>query len=190
MPAEYVDLVITLVRENLWFSQVSFWAGKLGTLFDNVQESRVAFGELMMTLFNTPQRPRLLTKRSFASDGKSSDGSSPLQLGTIDLNCDHTLTYRDFNSMCSAIVTNQTARNVSMYLDISSTDDGGSRERWKWLAYAFFSKRTRGYSSLYRLEFTSLDSMTVEDMEGFSTIMASEHPEEDLCGTPRGLVEE
>ncbi|KAE8977036.1 hypothetical protein PR001_g25243 [Phytophthora rubi] len=191
MPAEYVDLVMTLVRENVWFSQVSFWTGKLGTLYEDAYRSMLTFGNLMMTLFNTPRRPRQLANATmFTSDGEAEKEFTPLQLGTIHLSCDYALSHRDFQSMCSAIVTNQTAKNVFVYLKIGSTDDTTGAEQWRWIAYAFFSKRARENSAFERLAFTSINDMTVEDMEGFSAIVASEHPEEDLCGTPRGLVEE
>ncbi|EGZ08241.1 hypothetical protein PHYSODRAFT_306247 [Phytophthora sojae] len=176
-PFEYVELVIALVQENVWFSQVSLWMGQLGMLFEVKGTSKLTFGELMMTLFNTPQQPYPMN-RIFASDGKAERESSPLQLGTIDLDCDHALRCRDFQSMCSAIVANQTAKNVSMHLCISTKYATNSGESWKWLAYAFFSKRAREYSSLECLAFTSVDSMTVEDMEAFSAIVASGRVEE------------
>ncbi|KAL3664411.1 hypothetical protein V7S43_010734 [Phytophthora oleae] len=51
---------------------------------------------------------------------------------------------------------------------------------WEWIAYALFSKRAR--STLISLVLTSIGSMTIADIEAFTAVMTSEHPENELFG--------
>lgn len=187
-----VDVMKILVRDNVRFSSASFWMSLTEVLGIDPRASKEAFGELMASIFGSVRRPGELARTRYYSDGIStcSDESSALQLGLIDLNCDFSLRTREFEAMCSALVTSQTTKQIAMYLHMNSRGRGNSEHWWKWLAYAFFSKLAHEHSSLESLTLTSIDNLSSADMEQFATILASKHPEEDLCGCPPGLVEE
>lgn len=130
----------------------------------------------MGCIFDSERRTRELTYTSYYPD-TTVDESSPLQFGAIDLNCD---TGSDFAAMCSALVSNQTTKKISMYMQVNPDEHAESPQKWKWVAYAFFSKRARESSALETLALTSIDSLSMADVEAFASIVASDHPEEDL----------
>ncbi|EGZ08107.1 hypothetical protein PHYSODRAFT_255883 [Phytophthora sojae] len=64
----------------------------------------------------------------------------------------------------------------------------GSRSRDDVALVAFFSKRARACSSLKSLALMRIGSISIEDMEAFTAVMNSDHPEEELIDRPRGLL--
>ncbi|KAL3670810.1 hypothetical protein V7S43_003996 [Phytophthora oleae] len=93
----------------------------------------------------------------------------------------------DFAAMMAAIVINQTAKKFSIRAE-KRTIMGG--KPWKWIAYGLFSKRAPAYSTLEYAALNQIDSLTDLDVEAFVAVLNSDHPEEELCGTPAGVVEE
>ncbi|OWZ19723.1 hypothetical protein PHMEG_0005976 [Phytophthora megakarya] len=103
---------------------------------------------------------------------------------------DSTLRSKEFEAMCSALVVNRTTKKLSMRLEMDAEDQTNSNQWWKWLAYGLFSKRARVCSSLETLSLMSICSLSEEDMSAFAAVLSSDHPEEELCGCPRGKMVE
>ncbi|EGZ08222.1 hypothetical protein PHYSODRAFT_306235 [Phytophthora sojae] len=112
------------------------------------------------------------------------------QLKVLKLTCEATMPAWDFEAMCSALVATRSTRKLALELDIDTEDPTNRNHWWKWLAYALFSKRARACSSLRTLILPELGRLTVADVHAFASVLASEHSEETLCGTPRGAIEE
>ncbi|EGZ05610.1 hypothetical protein PHYSODRAFT_320146 [Phytophthora sojae] len=79
-------------------------------------------------------------------------------------------------AICSAMTHNQMSKNLVLRLWMSTHSPGRNKEYWKWLAYALFSKRAS--SSVESLALMKVCSMGLSDMEAFTSILRSEHPEE------------
>ncbi|OWZ21359.1 hypothetical protein PHMEG_0004098, partial [Phytophthora megakarya] len=65
-----------------------------------------------------------------------------------------------------------------------------SKQIWKWLAYALFSKRARVYSALESLKIRLFASglLIIANAEAFAAVATSECPEEELFDWPRGSI--
>lgn len=193
--SERVYLLKTLVRDNVRFSYLSLRSCLVDELDEDAFVATPKFGELMRCIFNCEGRPCEHGNTSYQSDTILRE-MSPLQIGSIDLNCVYSRMYagndNDFEAMCSAVVTNQATKNLSIhiYLDGDVSGISGGVHMWKWLAYAFFSKRARQSSAIESLALAGVDSISVANMEAFVSTLSSNHPEEDLCGCPRGRVPE
>ncbi|GMF28849.1 unnamed protein product [Phytophthora lilii] len=182
-------LMETMVRENARFSQVNLWTFVGRLLEKKEHEKRVVFSQLMASIFDHVRRDPVVanSNHDFATK-EQNDKLAPLQLGTVHLECTSLMGHRQLESLCSGIVTSQTTKKLSMQLEMDP--DEQSLQWWKWLAYALFFKRARTCSSVECLALISIRSMTIEDIEAFSSVLASDHPEEELFGCPRGSVEE
>ncbi|ETP23968.1 hypothetical protein F441_02983 [Phytophthora nicotianae CJ01A1] len=187
--AEMVKVMDTMIRDNVRFSQMNLWAFVGRELEDKEHEKRVVISQIMASIFDSTRR---------LPDTERVDGDcgavqlnfdpDPLQLGTIHLECTSLMGTRDFESMCTAIAVSQTTRKLSLQLEVDP-HDGTSVHWWKWLAYSLFSKRATAFSAVESLAFISTRSMSVVDIEAFSTVLASDHPEEELFGCIPGLIE-
>eukprot|EP00644_Phytophthora_capsici_P003895 jgi/Phyca11/564570/estExt2_Genewise1.C_PHYCAscaffold_150300 len=185
---EMADTMQTLLQENTWFSHLSLWLFVGRELEMNERLLRLTVGPLFASVFGDNRRRYELANTRYHSMG---DGSGlPLQIGAVNLECDSSMTPRSFEAVCSALVVNQTTRNLSMLLEISPEEPIRSGHWWKWLAYSLFSKRARASSAVESLAFLRIGSMSISDIHAFSTILESDHPEEDLFGCPRGAVDE
>lgn len=190
---EMANTMETLVMQNIWFSQVSLWAAVPPTsaqrsLQTNEYKSQKAFGRLMSSVFESARHSLPWGYRGEIE--ASNKEKFPLQLGTIHLECDSTLGAREFAGIGSAMALNQATKKVSMRLEMDTEDPDNSAQWWRWIAYGIFSKRARSCSALETLNLFSISSMSEADMEAFAEILASEHPEEDLFGCPRGELDE
>lgn len=187
--SEHADTVERLVRENNWFSQFTLWVNLDRELRSGELPSIKTLGRLMASLFVSGRRPyeEITTKyhRKFETPE-----ARPLQMGTVRLICASWLESREVEATGSAIAVCRNARKLSMRLEMHSTDVDITRQWWRWIAYALFSKRARTSSSVESLAFTAISAMSAQDMEAFAAILASHHPEEELFGCPRGTVEE
>ncbi|OWZ21817.1 hypothetical protein PHMEG_0003567 [Phytophthora megakarya] len=187
--AEVTNLMETLVKENVWFSQVNLWTFVDNALETKEHEKRVIFSRLMASVFDSTRRLPQLTGIGDNSTAGQGDDSDPLQLGTVHLECCALMGPREMESMGSGIVVSQTTKKLSMQLEMDLYD-GSSVCWWKWIAYALFSKRAQTSSAVESLALISIRSMSIADMEAFAAIVTSDHPEEELFGCPRGQVEE
>ncbi|EGZ08192.1 hypothetical protein PHYSODRAFT_319063 [Phytophthora sojae] len=179
-----------MVRDNARFSQVNLWTHVDRTLEKKKHDGRVAFSQLMASVFDSTLRtPELANGRELPQAVQVSGDSEPLQMGTVHLECTSLVGPRNFESMCSAIATSQTTKRLSMQLEMD-LDDNSSVHWWKWLAYALFSKRAKACSAVEALALISIRSMSVEDIEAFAAVLVSKHPEEELFGCSRGEGEE
>ncbi|OWZ21362.1 hypothetical protein PHMEG_0004102 [Phytophthora megakarya] len=99
------------------------------------------------------------------------------------LEADEVLTRKTFGQLVTSIFGNE-RRSPEI------RNRNGSALRWKWLAYALFSKNARESSALEALKLIPMGSMTAADMEAVKAVVAAEHPEEEMYGTARGKVDE
>ncbi|KAE9317876.1 hypothetical protein PF008_g18639 [Phytophthora fragariae] len=150
--------------------------------------SATLFGKLAARVFDSNRRSYELANTKYHEEVDTDNQSlRPLQLGTVHLECAAVLQHRDVEAMCSAMVVNQTTRKLSLTLGMDPYD---GRQWWKRLAYALFSKRARTRSSLETLALLSVVTLNAADIEAFASILTSEHLEEELCGLPRGAIDE
>ncbi|KAE9334616.1 hypothetical protein PF008_g13872 [Phytophthora fragariae] len=188
---EVVEEVELMVRENVWFSQLSLWLTVDHEPRVDEPISATIFGKLLARVFDSNRRSYELANTKYHEEVDTIDQRSrPLQLGTVHLECATWLQAPDMEAMCSAMVVNQTTRKLSLRLGMNPTDTDISRQWWKWLVYALFSKRAGTRSSLETLALLFVGTLSAADMEAFASILTSEHPEEELCELPRGAIDE
>ncbi|KAJ8574753.1 hypothetical protein ON010_g4460 [Phytophthora cinnamomi] len=179
-----------MVRGNARFSQINLWTHVDRELEKKKHEGRAVFSQLMASVFDSTRRtPELASGRDFPPAVQVSGESEPLQMGTVHLECTSLIGLRNFESLCSAIATSQTTKKLSMQLEMDMDGDS-SVHWWKWLAYALFSRRSQAHSAVEVLALISIRSMSVEDIEAFAAVLASDHPEEELFGCPRGEIDD
>jgi hypothetical protein len=185
---EMVHLLEKLAVNDVRFSQLCLqvWMGYEVKGGDK-REAKKLFATFITRVFNV-RRP--LPSLDYYFDSADRD-KQPLRVGAAHVDCRGCRSSR-FEALCSALVVNQTTKRLSVKLKMvpkfCQPDPIKTRRRWKWIAYAFFSKRARTSSSLESLALMRITSMTDEDMEGFAAVLNSEHPEEELFDRPRPLV--
>lgn len=103
-----------------------------------------------------------------ASDGEF----RPNQLQILNLLCENEMGEWEFASVLSSVALNETTKNL--WIQFYSNEKIGLGT-WKWLAYSIFSKRARGVESLTIMD---IDTMSVAEVEAFSSVLLSDHPEE------------
>ncbi|KAK1941292.1 hypothetical protein P3T76_007158 [Phytophthora citrophthora] len=186
-----VKTMQTLLQENTWFSHLSLWLFVGRKLEEDERLLRMTVGPLFSSVFGGCRRKYELANTRYYSrvNGTGCD-SLPLQIGFVNLECDTSMTRQSFEALCSSLAVNQTTKNLSMLLEMNPEEPIMSGHWWKWLAYSLFSKRARTSSALESLAFLRIGSMSISDIHAFSTILESDHPEEDLFGCPRGVVDE
>ncbi|ETM48137.1 hypothetical protein L914_07283 [Phytophthora nicotianae] len=182
---DLAETMQTLTRDNTWFSHVSLWFRLSRELEANEHRSHKVVGQLMSSVFGDTRRGYELANSRYI---REIDDTLPLQLGTVNLECDTSMTATNFEAMCSAMVVNQSTKKLSMLLEMDPEEPATSQLWWKWLAYALFSKRARACSALESLALVRVGSMSVADVEAFASILASDHPEEVLFGCSRGIL--
>ncbi|KAG7378876.1 hypothetical protein PHYPSEUDO_009412 [Phytophthora pseudosyringae] len=185
--AELTETLSTLVTKNVWFSRVTLYLRIDSTLKSDRLLAKKSFGQLVTIVFDSTRRSPVFSNTKYWSELHE---RGPLQLGTVVLYCDPSLTSSEFEALCSAMVASQTTKRLSLSLWLDPKDANNSATRWKWLAYALFSKQARASSALESLTLSSIGSMSIADMEAFATVLTAEHPEEELSGTSRGQVDE
>lgn len=169
-----------LLRQNTWLSWLSLCFGDGGI------PSVESCGQLISSVFDSTRRPLKTANTSYHPDFDSvGDNACQLQLGEIGINWISGLRVSFIGAMCSAMVHSQKSKKLSIRLWMDTHDQESNQKRWKWLAYALFSRRARACSSVESLAFMIICSMSVSDMTAFTSILTSEHPEEDLFGSPR-----
>ncbi|KAG7381438.1 hypothetical protein PHYPSEUDO_006016 [Phytophthora pseudosyringae] len=185
------DTVQRVVAENMWCSQLYLWVSIDREPMTNARATTIVLGQIMASLFDRTRRsPELANTNYHYKLTDSRHILRPLQLGSINFECEAALRPCDFAPMHSAMVVNQTTKQLSMRLYMVPDDSTGSTGWWEWIAYAFFSKRARSCSALESLALISIGRLTPADVEAFSAVMTSDHPEETLFHCPRGTVDE
>ncbi|KAG3092117.1 hypothetical protein PI124_g6735 [Phytophthora idaei] len=180
--ADMIETLSALVSDDMWFSRVTLYLRLDPKLKADHLLAKTKFGQLVSSVFDSTRHSPQLASTKYYSDGVS------LQLGTVAVYCYNSLTSLEFEALCSAMVTNQTTKRLSLSLWLDPKDASSSATRWKWLAYALFSKRARACSALRSLTLASIGSMSVADMEAFAAVVMSEHPKEELFGTSCGQI--
>ncbi|KAG7392727.1 hypothetical protein PHYBOEH_006298 [Phytophthora boehmeriae] len=188
---EMADTMERLVLDNVRFSQISSLAITRDDELEEDEECRwkKAIGLLLMRIFDSTCRPAGFANTTYRFENTGQD-PDPLQVGMLEVYCADNLTLQgEFAAMCSALVVNQMTRQLLLSFDESPEDPVESAFWWKWMAYALFSKRAHACSALTSLRLL-IGRMTSADIEALSAVLASSHPEEELCNRPRGKVEE
>ncbi|GMF23870.1 unnamed protein product [Phytophthora lilii] len=191
---EMVKLVQTLLVNKVRFSQfilqMSMDRRYSEEILENTDVAKKLFSILIGHVFSCVRRSYPLDNTSYYYDLKQDE--LPLQLGAVHLDCRLLNGSWNFAAMCSAMVTNQTTKNLSIKLKLkprfAPSDPVKTQYWWKWIGYAFFSKRARAFSSLESLALMRIGSMSTEDIKGFAAVVNSEHPEEELFNSPRGFM--
>ncbi|KAG7378875.1 hypothetical protein PHYPSEUDO_009411 [Phytophthora pseudosyringae] len=183
---ETAEMMAKFVGENVWFSQLAVRA-EMGPQRDK-KAALMSFRQMMAVVFDATRRSQELANTRYCTQLVPYSASSPLQLGTVSMHCDHSLGPSEFESMFSAIVLTQTTRKLTLRMNLNDQKD--RRNWWKWLAYGCFSERARTRSALEKLVLTDVDDMNIVDMDAFSTVVSSEHPEEAVYGSPHGAIVE
>ncbi|KAJ8552528.1 hypothetical protein ON010_g10015 [Phytophthora cinnamomi] len=156
---------------------------------DNKPAAKSCTPTSSLIVFNNVRRP---TDGTVYYDNMNSADQDiqRLQLGAVYLDC-RMCTNSRFEAFCSAMVMNQTTSTLSIKLKLKPklAPSGPMRTRrwWKWIAYAFFSNRARACSSLMSLAFMRTGNMSIEDIEAFTAVVNSDHPEPELFDRPCGL---
>ncbi|KAG6977230.1 hypothetical protein JG688_00000560 [Phytophthora aleatoria] len=133
------------------------------------------FGQLLTAVFNSSRRSLGTYNTKYCLP---SEDCNPLQLGRVRLECcDHEVPLAQFKSMCSALAVNYMTKDLSIALEIEPDNDRESGHWWRWLTYE-------------HLVLDCVGHMGVEDVDNFTAVMTSSHPEELLIGSPRGLINE
>jgi len=174
-----------ILRHNVWFSKLALSPGK----FDgDAHEAREAFRQTVTAAFDCDRRsPRLASTLYYSDRVAYLQDGSPLQVNRVDFSSYTGMMMEDFAALLSALVVNQTAKRFSLRAEKRAIT---SDEQWKWLAYGLFSKRARAYSATEAVALNQVDALSDMDMEAFVAVLSSDHPEEVICGTPAGVVED
>lgn len=186
--------VDTLVRNNVWFSSLSVCVGDFIERWNHERpderEIRNVLAKFSASAFsNTRRSPELATTRYHPELHATERGLplSPLQLGQVYLSSCPDIDILDFAMVCSAIAVCQTTRKISFRMMMPAHNQD-TEQWWKCIAYALFSKRAKAHSAVESLSLIEVESMGRTDMEAFTRVMTSQHPEEEVFGFPRGLI--
>ncbi|KAG1687841.1 hypothetical protein DVH05_004572 [Phytophthora capsici] len=162
-----------LISENVWFSQIIV---KLDFNSKVTRVKKEVFGRLLASFFGSTHRlNESPTQLREAGNGTSSIRQ---QLDHLSIYLDKPSRH-DMEAVYSAAIGNQTVRELELIYNRNPID---SVHWWQWIAYAFFSKRARTYSSLEGLAIRKIEKMTTAEVEAFCGILTSENPEEELFG--------
>lgn len=177
-----------LVQDNVWFSQLTLSGESAEFLIGDACRARDEFRQLMAAAFDSTRRsPARSTSRYYFDRGEYIRDGSPLQVNRVDLKTYTSMRTEDLGAMMSAVVINQTTKKITMRAE-KRTISG--EDKWMWLAYGLFSKRARAFSALEVFYLNQIDSLDASEVKALSDVMHSDHPEEVLCGTPPGVVED
>ncbi|EGZ08120.1 hypothetical protein PHYSODRAFT_288802 [Phytophthora sojae] len=184
------ELLGALMTNNARFSHLCLQMRMDYELEGDKPAAKKLFATHITQVFDNVRRPCAEPSYTFDVDAVGED-IPRLQLGAVHLDCRGCPNSR-FEAFCSAMVVNQTTTKLSIKLKMKpkfgAANPVRTRHRWKWIAYAFFSKRARACSTLKSLALMRIGSMSVVDMEGFTAVVKSDHPDEELFDRPRGLI--
>ncbi|KAG7376495.1 hypothetical protein PHYPSEUDO_013293 [Phytophthora pseudosyringae] len=192
MTSRMIETLNKLGEDNIWFAQVRRVRLELDKeLWDEELESKKVFAQLLTGLFSHTLRKReVAVQRHRAVLNQHTREPEPSQMDQLQLFYPSTMLPADFVAVASAMAVDQTVKNLEIRLIPQSPAHTSTSHWWQWLAYALFSKRARAFSGLESVAIVKLHSMTVADMEKFTQVLTSGHPEETLFGSPRGELEE
>ncbi|OWZ09968.1 hypothetical protein PHMEG_00017252 [Phytophthora megakarya] len=188
LTAELAQALTNLIEDNVWFSllEVTIPIDRVSGINEFV--SRKSFGLLIRRMFDSTRRIKSSAHINY--NFNECQNSQPSQIMVLEIICEETMEAWDFEAMCSAMVLTQTTKKLLLKLKNNEDDQTNHEAWWKWLAYALFSKRARDYSSLETLIIDGLGRLNTNEARAFISVLESEHPEELLFGTPRGVVDE
>lgn len=186
--SEVVQTMESLVRENVWASQVvlKLTADPQGE--ENSNESQKVFRQFMASLFDSTARSRELANGPCYYEPQP-DKPAPLQFDKLFITCGVHLNVLDIPALFSAVAVSKTTREFRLRFEQISFGGAAHVGLWKWVAYAFFSQRARTHCSVESLILTQMGLPSMEDVAGFIAILKSSCPEEELFGSPHDRVE-
>ncbi|KAK1942582.1 hypothetical protein P3T76_006081 [Phytophthora citrophthora] len=171
------EIVHTLVSDNVWFSHLTLSLKLDSELKADEHLAIKSVGQLVTSVFDSSRRSSTDSNTQYYS----AINQSLFQIDTVAVYCDTSLPSWTFEALLSTMVASQTTERLHLSLWVySNVGNIPTATIWKWVAYALFSKRAR--STLKSLVLTSIGSMTVADIEAFTAVMTSEHPENELFG--------
>lgn len=191
--AETAKMMENVVQGNVWASQVALRVETPQCLARNTIPSKLLSRQLLASVFDSTKRSRELANGLYHFEEKpGSDDRAPLQFGRVYL--EFVVPVRDeemdLPALFSAIAVSKTTRELTLQIDHQRRGGDFSVVFWKWVAYAFFSRRARTHCSVESLVLIDVDYISPEEVVAFAAILSSSHPEEDLFGSPHGSVEE
>lgn len=201
MSADFSDFMLTsemagvaekLVRHNVWFSKILTLSTEMDeNLAADAREAKKAVGRLLTGVFDSTRRCSEQARTKYYPELDTFKAEpSPLQLGTLNMDCNFAVRDGDVLAMCAAIAVSQTTKTLRMQVSLEHSDEDYNityrGHLWKYLAYGLFSSRSRAFSALESIELHDIDSMEMADIETFYAILASKHPEEDMVGCSQG----
>ncbi|KAG7386951.1 hypothetical protein PHYPSEUDO_014935 [Phytophthora pseudosyringae] len=157
----------------------------------SLEEARKTVGKLMFGLFGGAKKAAALDWSGLDFEIASMTGPlaaeyghiNQLGLSSVHFDCE-TMQNWVFERMCSAVALNQTARHLSLGLELNDGDSDGEDWalwcwRWQWVIFACFSEKARLQSRLEKLTLRNA-VITAEAVEAMAAVSASHEPEEDL----------
>ncbi|KAF1786285.1 Leucine-rich repeat domain, L domain-like [Phytophthora cactorum] len=118
--ADMIETLSALVSDNVWFSRVTLYLRLDPKLKADQLLAKNKFGQLVSSVFDSTRRSPQLASTKYCSEGVS------LQLGTVVVYCYNSLTSLEFEALCSAMVTNQTTKRLSLSLWLDPKDASSS----------------------------------------------------------------
>ncbi|KAG1687844.1 hypothetical protein DVH05_004575 [Phytophthora capsici] len=167
-----------LIYENVWFSKILL---RLDFGHKVTRMTKEVHGTLLAIVFGRTRRSNESAIQCWGTDNDTSRIRQQVDHLSID---PVGQSRNEMEAICSAAIHSQTVRTLELFYKANSDD---SVHWWKWIAYAFFSKRARTFSSLEGLALKSVERMSTADIKAFCGILTSENPEEELLGS--GLEE-
>ncbi|KAG7390465.1 hypothetical protein PHYBOEH_007035 [Phytophthora boehmeriae] len=184
---EMAQTVENLAVNNVWASQTTLRLQTESSLEKNQHEFKRVFGQLLLNLFDSSVRSREIINAGCPfNDDMDAHEPNPRQFGKVLINCDVRLESVDMPALFSALAVCQTTKEVTIRIDAKFYNEETGIQFWKWVAYAFFS--VRAHSSVESLTLTEMNLVSRVEADAFSAMLTSDHPEEDLFGSPRGEI--
>lgn len=183
----FADMIAQLLRDNVWLSdlqQLPLSVEDDGAENSHDLEARKTLGNALRCVFNSTRPSPDLMNMNYHLER-----TGPFHLGSIGINGTSTTTDSYVATLCSAMTLNQMSNHVSLQFSFVPRDPLKRATWYKWLAYGIFSRRARLNSALENLVL-EIGTMMNSDVEALSAILNAEHPEELLCGGPRGQLDE
>lgn len=186
--SETAATIERLVLDNVWISRIVSLSLRRDDYLNDDCASRKSMGQLMRRVFDSTRRSVDTANMPYRLDPNiNGDVTNARQLGFVTVYGSYVITPTHFfTGMCSALMYNQMTEKIALSLE-EAPDDFSSW--YAWMAYGIFTKRARTYSSLDDVILT-VGSMSEEDVAPVGRILASDHPEEVLCETAPGSVDE
>ncbi|KAL4093742.1 hypothetical protein PRIC1_011172 [Phytophthora ramorum] len=111
--------------------------------------------------------------------------ANELTLSSVHFDCEAMRSWV-FERICSAVAVNQTARHLSLGLELNDGEEDDDdwalcRWTWQWIIFACFSEKARLHSRLESLTLRNV-VITADAVQAMAEVLESSGPEEALLG--------